>query len=63
MHRDRSDRVRLLGESVKAREHLIIARFPQISEVVALPIRRDRRHRARIDRKASVEKGAPWLAG
>ena len=63
VHRDRSDRVRLLGESVKAREHMIIARFPQISEVVALPIRRDRRHRARIDRKASVEKGAPWLAG
>lgn len=41
----------------------LAARDPQIQEIVTVRrIHRDRRHRARIDRPATLAKEAPWLA-
>ena len=51
----------LIGEGVKARKNEIIAAFPAIDGVCEARIYRDRRHRARIDRRKTLEKGASWL--
>ena len=51
----------LYGERIRQYVSLIHKRFPEISEIHEGPILRDRRHRARLDRAASLKKGAPWL--
>jgi acyl-CoA synthetase (AMP-forming)/AMP-acid ligase II len=61
--RDKEGRPWLAGEGVQARATEIRARHPELAGVVELRIRRDRRHRARIDRPASLKEGAPWLVG
>jgi acyl-CoA synthetase (AMP-forming)/AMP-acid ligase II len=63
VQRDGEGRPWLAGEGVRAREADLRARHPDLAGVVELRIRRDRRHRARIDRAASLGEGAPWLAG
>jgi acyl-CoA synthetase (AMP-forming)/AMP-acid ligase II len=63
VHRDGQGRPWLAGEGVRAREGELRARHPELAGVVEARIRRDRRHRARIDRGATVKKVAPWLAG
>ncbi len=51
----------LYGERVLQFASLIRKRFPEIEAIYEGPILRDRRHRARLDRVASLKKGAPWL--
>ncbi|MES1172338.1 MAG: AMP-binding protein [Bacteroidota bacterium] len=65
IQRDPTGRPWLAGEGVAARTAEIRTRHPglDLAGTVELRIRRDRRHRARIDRVASLKKGAPWLAG
>lgn len=53
----------LVGEGVARRAGDIRRRFPDIAGVIEARIVRDRRHRARLDRAATLGKGAPWLAG
>jgi acyl-CoA synthetase (AMP-forming)/AMP-acid ligase II len=54
LHRRRNGELHLLGEQVLRHEVPIRKAFPQIAAVHAATIARDRRHRARIDRKASL---------
>jgi hypothetical protein len=49
--------VYLFGTDVMQRAAEIRARFPEISGIQKTKIVRDRRHRARIDRKASLPRG------
>ncbi|MBI2711237.1 MAG: AMP-binding protein [Bdellovibrio sp.] len=51
----------LVGENLRVRKPEILKNFPQINAVCETRIFRDRRHRARIDRKKSIEKGPSWL--
>jgi acyl-CoA synthetase (AMP-forming)/AMP-acid ligase II len=53
----------LVGEEVQANREAIRREFPEIHDVAEARILRDRRHRARIDRSATLRKAAPWLAG
>ncbi len=61
VHRDPRGRLALVGEGVSARDAEIRAQFPEIEIRVEARIQRDRRHRARIDRAATLKKGAAWL--
>lgn len=63
VHRAAPGTTFLVGEDLIPHAPLIAARFPGIDRLVPCLIRRDRRHRARIDRRASLAKGAPWLPG
>ena len=63
VHRRRNGELWLLGEKLAARAAKLRAGFPHLAGVAELTIVRDRRHRARIDRAASLKNGAPWLAG
>jgi acyl-coenzyme A synthetase/AMP-(fatty) acid ligase len=49
----------LIGEGILHHKKAIMKEFPEIREVVSSKLKRDRRHRARIDRKRS----APWVVG
>lgn len=51
----------LVGENLKVRKPEILRKFPELSEVCEAKIYRDRRHRARIDRGKTIEKGPSWL--
>jgi acyl-coenzyme A synthetase/AMP-(fatty) acid ligase len=53
----------LLGTGVAAHRDALLKQFPVLSEVIECKVYRDRRHRARIDRKKTIQKGAPWIAG
>jgi acyl-coenzyme A synthetase/AMP-(fatty) acid ligase len=53
VHRGPSGEAVLVGEGVKGREADVRAKFPEIVSVREAKIRRDRRHRARIDRAES----------
>jgi acyl-CoA synthetase (AMP-forming)/AMP-acid ligase II len=63
VHRAPDGKLRLCGEGLRRRSREIREAFPEIHEVIELSIQRDRRHRARIDRKRSLEKGAACLVG
>lgn len=63
VHTDDKKQNYLLGEHVTERAAEITRKFREIRKVVDVKIVRDRRHRARIDRPRTLEKGAPWLAG
>ncbi len=63
VHRGDHGEVYLLGEKVERRGAEIRRRFPQIAGVIEARIVRDRRHRARVDRAATLRKGTPWRAG
>ncbi len=63
LHRDSSGSTWLIGEGVVGQERAIRVSYPEIRYIEDAPILRDRRHRARIDRAASLKKGAPWLVG
>jgi len=63
VHRASPGSTYLVGENLRAHANLIRARFRAIDRLVTCRIQRDRRHRARIDRRASLAKGAPWLPG
>ncbi len=58
-----SGRTCLVDRGVSMDRAAFLHRFPALKEVVACRIYRDRRHRARIDRKKTIRKGAPWLVG
>jgi acyl-CoA synthetase (AMP-forming)/AMP-acid ligase II len=63
VYRARDGHAYLVGEKIERRAAAIRQRFRDIAGVVEATIVRDRRHRARIDRAATLRKGAPWLAG
>jgi acyl-coenzyme A synthetase/AMP-(fatty) acid ligase len=54
IHRDSTGQLILWGEGVEKSRELILKNFPEIHQVKDTTIVRDRRHRARIDRKASI---------
>jgi acyl-coenzyme A synthetase/AMP-(fatty) acid ligase len=54
VHRRENGELHLLGEQVLLHEGRIRQEFPQIAALHFAKIARDRRHRARIDRKASL---------
>jgi olefin beta-lactone synthetase len=63
VHRTSPGSTYLVGEDLLPHANMIRARFRAIDRLVTCRIQRDRRHRARIDRRASLAKGAPWLPG
>ena len=63
IHRDPENRLYLVGKKLESRAASIQKRFPEIHQVIEAPIFRDLRHQARLDRKKTLQKGAPWLAG
>jgi acyl-CoA synthetase (AMP-forming)/AMP-acid ligase II len=63
LQRDPHGKLWLIGEQVVAREAAIRKTYPEIHYIEDAAIIRDNRHRARIDRRASLKKGAPWLVG
>ncbi|NCA18047.1 MAG: hypothetical protein EBS90_13570 [Betaproteobacteria bacterium] len=63
VQKDREGRVWLLGEGVVQHEKDIRKTHPEVHAIEDIRIIRDARHRARIDRKNSILKGARWLAG
>ncbi len=63
LHRDSTGMLWLVGEHVVAAEARIRKSYPEIRYIEDAAILRDHRHRARIDRSASLKKGAPWLVG
>lgn len=60
---NREGKLFLFGEGVKEKEKQILKLFPEIHATIEGKILRDRRHRARMNRKESLQKGAPWLVG
>jgi acyl-CoA synthetase (AMP-forming)/AMP-acid ligase II len=54
LHREPNQNLRLILEGNNKSENEIKARFPEISSITKTKIKRDRRHRARIDRKATL---------
>ncbi len=58
IHRTPGGRRVLIGEGVEARRAEIFRRFPSLSDVLEGKIKRDARHRARIDRKKSAARVA-----
>jgi acyl-CoA synthetase (AMP-forming)/AMP-acid ligase II len=62
VHRDKAGKLYLCGEKITNPED-VLKKFSILEKVVNLKIKRDSRHRARIDRMASLKKGAPWLLG
>jgi len=63
VHRTGEGDAYLVGEGVGRRAADIRRRFPGIAGAVEASIVRDRRHRARVDRAATLGQEAPWLAG
>lgn len=63
VHRAGAGPAYLVGENLECRAAELRRRFPELAGVVEVAIARDRRHRARIDRLATLGRGAPWLAG
>lgn len=63
IQRDSRGMLWLIGEHVVASESRIRQVYPEIRYIENAAIVRDRRHRARIDRLATLRKGAPWLVG
>ncbi|MBU6376300.1 MAG: AMP-binding protein, partial [Bdellovibrionales bacterium] len=63
IHRDKKNSIWLLGDSVVSKERLIRKNHPDVHHIEDLSIFRDRRHRSRIDRSTTIQKGAPWLTG
>lgn len=61
IHRDALNRAWLLGEGAVGHEKTLRRELPFLYGVEDLIILRDARHRARIDRKQTLQKGAPWL--
>ena len=54
----------LVGENLNGRKAEMAARFPTLTDVIPVRrVHRDRRHRARIDRVATLKKEASWLLG
>ena len=51
----------LVGEKLRVRKPEVLRKFSQLDEVCETRIYRDRRHRARIDRKKTLEKGPSWI--
>ncbi|MFZ4714635.1 MAG: AMP-binding protein [Bacteriovoracaceae bacterium] len=56
LHRTPSGQLILMGENIRTYEEKLKSEFPQIDQFINRAIKRDRRHRARIDRKASLPK-------
>lgn len=63
LHRTSPGSTYLVGENLRPHRDMLRSRFRSIDRLLECQIRRDRRHRARIDRIASLRKGAPWLPG
>ncbi len=63
VHRAPAGTTYLAGEGLRRHADMLRDRFPPLDRLLHCRIRRDRRHRARIDRRASLAKGAPWLRG
>jgi acyl-CoA synthetase (AMP-forming)/AMP-acid ligase II len=63
VHRTVEGDAYLVGEGIGRRAGDIRRRFPDLVGVIEASIVRDRRHRARVDRAATLGKEAPWLAG
>lgn len=63
MHYGANGDLFLFGENVHERREEILKEFPVLTDVFELVIYRDRRHHSRIDRKLSIQKGAPWIVG
>lgn len=63
LHRHGNDELYLLGEDVGSLSLQDDEALRCIKQALELRIYRDHRHRARIDRTKSVEKGAKWLLG
>jgi hypothetical protein len=61
IHRDLQNRAWLLGEGAIGNENRLRAELPFLYAIEDVKIFRDARHRARIDRKKTILKGAPWL--
>ncbi len=61
--RNGKDELFLLGSNLTPFQDRIKNECKEISRVVEARVYRDRRHRAKIDRRLSVKKGAPWIAG
>jgi acyl-CoA synthetase (AMP-forming)/AMP-acid ligase II len=61
IHRDALDQRWLLGEGVVGEERALRRGVPGLHGIEDLRIRRDARHRARIDRALTIQEGAPWL--
>ena len=53
----------LIGEGVAKHKSEILKQYPTLNGVIEANIYRDRRHRARIDRKKTLQKEAPWIVG
>lgn len=56
LHRDAENRLILIGEKLKRRQAVIKQKFPVINRIIEAKIRKDIRHRARIDRRAILAK-------
>lgn len=56
IHRSSNDQVILFGDKVEDKKVEISSKFPQINNIINSPIKRDRRHRSRIDRQSSLPK-------
>ena len=63
VHRASPGTTYLVGEDLRPHANLIRARFRCMDRLISCRILRDRRHRARIDRRGTLRKGAPWLPG
>jgi hypothetical protein len=58
-----ADDVLLLGNAVNPNRDEILKKFPALKDVIECEFFWDRRHQARIDRKKTIKKGAPWIDG
>ncbi|HQK19473.1 MAG TPA: AMP-binding protein, partial [Polyangiaceae bacterium] len=63
IHRTNPGSVYLVGEGLRQNAERIKQQYRGIDRLICCPIYRDRRHRARIDRRTTLRKGAPWLPG
>jgi acyl-coenzyme A synthetase/AMP-(fatty) acid ligase len=63
IHRRANGEAALVGENVSSLDLTAEVGLSAIDACVDLKIYRDRRHRARIDRQKSLQKGARWLLG
>lgn len=63
IHKNSEGKIFLLGENVDSRKDELLRCFPELDDVIELRIYRDKRHRARIDRKQCIKRGAKWIDG
>ncbi len=54
IYRDANQNVILCGENLKSKQKEILEKFPEIDFIIESKIKRDRRHRSRIDRLKSL---------